>query len=267
MVQKKLITLALAASMTQLVACGGDDDKPEGTGALPITFSASNAENTLQQAIADIDISSFDQFSAAEVDELAPGAALSALEDKLANIQATLDVDSIEEIASGAQAQRSGSCTNGGTWVATGDSVTITGCVEGSITINGTIGYVKTTTGTTTYTKDITGDVGFTKSGFTLTLKDLIYHQTVDTSDDTYTIDPFSFTLNVVVNGYAFSTPTPITGVMGSCPSAGAHTLTGAGNTRARATYDNNLVVIEVDDGSGTFTAIPASPVACTGWY
>jgi len=266
MLQKKLITLALAASLTPLAGCISSDDDPKDAGALPITFTANNAESTLQQAISDVDISSFDQFSAptaVEVSQLAPGVAFNALENKLANIQASLDVSNLGNIASGAALLPSGSCSNGGSWTASGSTVNILGCVEGDITINGTIDYAKTENGTA-YTKAVSGQVGFTKNGFTLTLKNLNYYQSGDTADGSYTIDPFSFTLNLLINGYDFTTPTPITGISGSCPTAGAHMLTGAGGTQARATYTAGNVLIEVNTGSG-FTEV--STVACTGWY
>ncbi len=265
MIQNKIMVLALAASLTQLGGClSGDENDPEDVGLLPIEFSESNAETELKNAISNMDISRLDNFSGAEVSQLNPGMAFFSLEQALADMQSTVELNNVDEVVSGVATGLGGDCPGGGSWTKSGDTATITDCVYEPFTMNGVINYVTTQDGTIS-TKQITGDISF-KKGITFKLKDLNFSHSDDTSTGLYTIDPFSFSLDVLVNGYQFSTPTPIVGVSGQCPTSGSHRLLGKGGTMARATYSEGTVIIAVDNASGA-GFVDVATVVCEGWY
>jgi hypothetical protein len=110
-----------------------------------------------------------------------------------------------------------------------------------------------------------------------MTLSGLDFRETGNDGSGEFSINTYTFSVDFTGGGgFLAQLQAAIVGnERQSCPTSprsGIVLVTGANNTKSRATInDNGTVTIEFDDGSGTFTEVtepaPGSPFPCADFF
>ncbi|NNJ97917.1 MAG: hypothetical protein HKP12_12245 [Gammaproteobacteria bacterium] len=172
-------------------------------------------------------------------------------------------------------------CTDGGT--VTGNinetetsasgTFTFTDCIELGVTINGTVSFSASIDAASNWSLTLNGNLTASDSDKTVSLNGLSYNETGNDQSGAYSINTYTYTAEIPNGGFLVQLQAPIAGnESATCPSSGAMLVTGADNTQAKATINlDSTVAIEVNDGSGSFTAIttpaPGSPYPCADFF
>jgi len=279
---KSYIASILITSLV-ILGCSSDDGGGGGTtvpsGAVVITEANAHevAVTAISGATGLINVIPV----AANIDqELSPMEIVDLVVDKIKNMQGSF----ISDIPSGVAIEPI-PCSGGGnitgdvTQTATTESGTIifNSCVEAGITINGTITYSASIDAASNWTLAILGNLSASDGVDTMSLNGLDFKETGNDISAEFSINTYEFAVDFTGGGgFLVQLQAPIVGNEAEfCPTnprSGIVLITGANNTRSRATINTGgTVTIAFDDGSGTFTEVtvppPGSPYPCTDFF
>jgi hypothetical protein len=154
--------------------------------------------------------------------------------------------------------------------------VTLNNCNEYGVILNGTFTFSSTyNPETSDYSDSIQGNISGSLEGITFSLTNLVLTETGNYETGDYSIDQYTYTADSSAGGGFFVEL--LAAIVGndfdySCPKSGIILVTGANNTQAKATInDNDTVTVEFNDGSGTFVEVttppPGSPYPCDYFF
>ncbi len=258
--RKYLLILLFGSS---IVACGGSDDEGGSSNGLSVpvdavTFTTANAETFARAGLAQIDsVAATTDFAFKSNSTTPIKAAIRLAIDQIFKQRPAHRSFANRSISDNCGGDASfGSITYSTTESGGSESGSIIfdNCNIVGITIDGSFTFSATSddlTGAYTATGEGSLSFNFDTEQFTLTM-DFDISGNDFSGEFSETID-FSLT-GITGGGFTLTTTQPITGV-GSDITGGQIVLTGANSTRIRVTVvGTNLVDIELDNGSGTFT-------------
>jgi hypothetical protein len=270
-------------SSLSTVGCSSDDSaSAPAVPANAITISESNAKQVVSDAVVGgeaLDSTMDVIITGADIDDgLKAGGIAQRVVDEAMNMGGT-SADSVVSTAAGIVVDEV--CTGGGT--VTGNvsetetsisgTITFTSCTELGVTIDGTVSFNASSDAASNWSLTLNGNLTASDSDKTVSLNGLAYNETGNDLSGDYSINTYTYTAEIPNGGFLVQLQAPIAGnESATCPSSGAMLVTGADNTQAKATINlDSTVAIEVNDGSGSFTAIttpaPGSPYPCADFF
>ena len=155
-------------------------------------------------------------------------------------------------------------------------TLTINDCIESGITLSGSITFNFTWNNETyDYSDSISGNISGDFGEVDFSLNGLVLEETGNEMSGDFSINKYIYSVDSSAGGgFLVELLAAIVGnnYDASCPTSGIIVVTGANNTQAKATInDDNTVTVEFNDGSGTFTEVttppPGSPYPCTDFF
>jgi hypothetical protein len=274
----KISSVCLISGATILAGCSSSSSGGGGGASVPanaITITSTNAKSTVTSAVATANIA-LAAVGAETVQAPSARDIVNLVEDMIKNRPATSTLSTPTGIT------QSLPCTGGGTASVTYTStnttesgtITFSSCTESGFTLNGSLSYNNTWTDPYgPYSNHVSGSITATSGNYVISISSLNFTDTgveVNAFGDTqYTINPFTFSIDFTGGGgFAARLLAPVTGddtIDGVCPQAGIILVTGASNTKAKATIVYPSVIIEYDDGSGVF--VPVETATCSSVF
>lgn len=283
----KLYIASILFSTLAIFGCSSSDDGGGGasvpTGAVVIT--GANAYEVAVDAISGGNALTSLVPTAANIDRaLTPRDLIDLVVDEINNLQDSL----LSNIPSGVAIEPI-QCPDGGT--ITGDATetetsasgtfTFNNCrvfIDGSfVSVNGTVTFSASIDAQSNWALNMAGNLSASDGVETMTLSGLDLKQTGNDISGEISINTYTFSVDFTSGGgFLVQLQAAIVGnEQQSCPNSprsGIVLVTGANNTKSRATINNNgTVTIEFDDGSGTFTEVtepaPGSPYPCADFF